>query len=209
MSVEVKLYNSSELNSGEWRQLQDLQRIADASVLGDRTRAEIDVMVGWDDPDRYYASHLDPNCEVGRRYNANQEYRHPKVALATDGDEVVGFAYSAHNVSGTTPTERLIKRWGLVKNYLWLREIAVRPDYQRQGVAKDLGRTLLSDAIYLQPVAAYVWPDEMGFLPPLLERLGFNPTGEQQVKAFGEHRPAIRQVRMQAPTVRSVMRLLG
>ena len=205
---EVKLYDPAQLSKDEWRQLQTLQREADSSTL-DRSREDIDTLVGWHEPERFYSSHVDPNSEVGKRYNSNQAYSHPKVAIATEHNEPIGFAYRAHNVSGATDRDRLLKRLSVVKNYLWIREIAVKPDHQRQGVAKDISRALLKDAIILQPVAAYIWPDEINFLSGVLERLGFSPTGEQNVKLLGEDRPAIRQVRMQAPTVRSVLKHLG
>ncbi|MBI1856833.1 GNAT family N-acetyltransferase [Candidatus Saccharibacteria bacterium] len=207
--AEVKLYRPEELEHDEWRQLQSIERDAFVSTL-DRTQAEIDALIEWDDPAHFTASHVDPNTEVGKRYNANQSYSHSRVAVATKNREPIGFAYSAHNVSGGSEQNRLVKRLTVVKNYLWLREVAVKPEHQRQGLARELGRTLLKDAIGLQPVAAYVWPDEdPDFLQGTLERLGFSPTGEQQVKVFGENSEPIRQVRMQAPSARAVLRNLG
>lgn len=206
---EVKLYRPSELDGEEWRQLQGIERDAFMSTLN-RTQAEVDALVEWDDPSLFMTSHLDPNTEVGKRYNPNQAYTHPRVAVATENREPIGFAYSAHNVSGGSERDRLVKRLSIVKNYLWVREIAVKPEHQKHGVAKDLGRTLLKDAIGFQPVAAYIWPDEdPSFMQPVLERLGFAATGEQQVKIFGENSEPVRQVRMQAPSVRAVLKNLG
>src|SRR3990167_2468552 len=210
---EVKLYRPEQLDSDGWRQLQALDRDSIASTL-DRSQEEVDTLVDWGDPARYYTSHIDPNSEVGRRYYANQVYTRPRVAVATQANELIGFAYSAHNVSGGGLPEgphntsakaeliRLSKRLSIVKNYLWIREIVVRPEYQRQGAAKQLGRTLLKDAIPFQPVATYIWPDEIDFLQSSLERLGFTITGEQPVKVFGEDKDPIRQVRLQAPSAR-------
>ena len=204
MSQEVKLYDPSQLDRDEWRQLQLLQRDAFSSVI-DRPQEDIDYLVQWEDPNRYYDAHIDPNTEVGKRFNPNQSYTRPKIAVATEAREPIAFAYTAHNVSGASPVDRLIKRLSVVKNYLWLREFAVRPDHQRQGVAKQLGLTVLKDAIELQPVAAYVWPDEIDFLPSILSNLGFSPTSERQVHIYGEDKPPVRQVRMQAPSVRGVI----
>ena len=167
-----------------------------------------DVDIIFHDPDRFIASHIDPNTEVGRRYNYNQEFTHPRVAIATKGDEIIGCMYTAHNVSGSSEQTRLLKRLSVVKNYLWVREVAVRPEYQIKGIAKRLGRASLEDAIGIQPVAAYIWPDEIDFLQGTLERYGFLPTGEQCVEVFGENSKPIKQIRMQAPTVRSVLRKL-
>ena len=204
MSQEVKLYDPSRLDRDEWRRLQSLQRDAFSSVI-DRPQEDIDYLVQWDDPNRYYDSRRDPNTEVGRRYNPDQSYTRPRVAVATESREPIAFAYTAHNVSGASPVVRLVKRLSVVKNYLWLREIAVKPDYQRQGVAKQLGQVLLNDALERQPVAAYVWPDEIEFLTGVLRGLGFSPTAERQIHLYGEDKPAVKQVRMQAQSVRAVL----
>jgi hypothetical protein len=204
MSQEVKLYNPSQLDRDEWRQLQSLQRDAFLSVI-DRPQEDIDFLVQWKDPDRFYDAHIDPNQEVGKRFNPNQSFTHPRVAVATESREPVAFAYTAHNVSGSSSVDRLVKKLSVVKNYLWLREFAVKPNLQRQGAAKQLGQVLLKDAIERQPVAAYVWPDEIEFLPEVLQGLGFSPTAERQIHLYGEDKPSVRQVRMQAPSVRGVL----
>lgn len=208
MSIEVKLHESFQLDQDEWRQLQSIQREAFLNML-DRSQDEIDYLVQWDDPRRFYDSHYNPNREVGGKFNEGQSYTVPRVAVATENNEPVGFAYSAHNVSGSTMMQRTIKRLTIVKNYLWLREVAVLPDYQRHGVAKDLGRKLLRDAIAHQPVAAYVWPGEIPYLPGVLHGYGFRPTGERQIKLYGEDRPSIKQVRMQAQSAREVLQRIS
>lgn len=199
--AEIKVYNAAKLEQDEWRQLQGVSREAFTSTL-ERTQAEIDALVEWS---AFYKSHTDPNSLVGTRYNANQSYSKPRVAVATEAGEPVGFAFSAHNISGSTEKDRLIKKLTVVINYLWLREIAVLPSSQKQGVAVELGKALLKDAIPLQPPTAYVWPDEIGFLQGALERVGFSVTGEQDMKVFGEDSTPIRQVRMQATSARSVL----
>lgn len=93
----------------------------------------------------------------------------------------------------------------MVKNYLWLRETAVGPERQSRGIAKGLVGALLKDAVSLQPVATYIWPEEISFLQGALERVGFEPTGEQPVKIFGEAGEPVRQVRLQAASARSVL----
>lgn len=218
---KVKLYNASDLDQDEWRQLQGIERDAFAHAL-DRSRDDIDALVEWDNSDLFYKSHIDPNSEVGKRYNFNNLYTKPKVAIATEDNKPIGFAYSAHNVwGGGSPegpqndsfqakTIRQGKRLSVIKNYLWLREIAVQPEYQRQGVAKKLGQTLLKDAINLQPIAAYAWPDaDNGFMQNKLEQLRFFATGEQQVNVFGEASEPVRQVRMQASSVRAALKQLS
>jgi len=92
---------------------------------------------------------------------------------------------------------------------LWLREAAVKPNHQRQGISKQLGKVLLKDAMGLQPVAAYIWPDEINFLPDVLQDLGFTPTEEKMVKLYGEDKLFSKQVRMQAPSAKGVLNRLG
>lgn len=205
--AEIKVYDPTNLDSSEWRQLQGISRDALTSTL-DRTQDEIDALVAWETPDIFYASHINPNTLVGERYNANQSYTKPRVAVATEAGEPIGFAYSAHNVSGTSEINRRVKRLTLAKNYLWLREIAVGPNFQRQGVAAEIGKALLKDALPLQPPTTYVWPDEIDFLQGALQSVGFHATGEQDVKLFGENSAPVRQVRMQAKSARAVLRML-
>jgi GNAT superfamily N-acetyltransferase len=205
--AEIKIFNAAALDQDEWRQLQGISRDAFASTL-DRTQDEIDALVEWDDPATYYVSHVDPNFQVGKRYNANQSYSRPRVAVAMEAGEPVGFAFSAHNVSGATEISRLAKRLSVAKNYLWLREVAVNPGFQRRGIAVELGRALLKDAIPMRPPTAYVWPDEIGFVQGALERVGFSVTGEQNVRVFGKDSSPIREVRMQAKSVRTVLNQL-
>lgn len=208
MSQEVKLYNPSQLDRDEWRQLQSLQRDAFSSVI-DRPQEDIDFLVQWEDPNRFYDTHVDPNSEVGKRFYSSQSYTHPRLAVITESREPVAFAYTARNVSGSSPIERFFKKISVVKNYLWLREFAVKPDLQRQGVAKQLGQVLLKDALGRQPIAAYVWPEEIEFLPEVLSGLGFSPTAEREVSLFGEDKPSVNQVRYQAPSVSYVLNRLN
>lgn len=206
---QVKIYDAAALSCDEWRDLQGISREAFANTLKNRSQAEIDALVEWDSPELFCESHIDPNSQVGKRYNAHQSYAKPRVAVATNAGEAVGFAFSAHNVSGATERERSLKRLSVVKNYLWLREIAVKPAFQMRGIARELGRSLLKDAVPLQPPTTYVWPDEAGFIYESLKQLGFKYTGEQNVSLFGEGSDLTRQVRMQASSAYSVLRCLS
>lgn len=201
---EIKVYDPTALDRDEWRQLQTIARYSLARTL-DRTQDEIDTLVEWDEPASFYDSHIDPNTQVGKRFNANQSFSKPRVAVATDAGEPVGFAFSAHNVSGATAEIRRAKRLTVAKNYLWLREVVVRPSSQQRRISVELGKALLKDAIPLQPPTIYVWPDEIRFVQGALERVGFTATGEQDVKPFGENSSSVREVRMQAKSARSVL----
>ncbi len=230
MSLEVKTYHPLEIDSEQWRDLQNLQRQASKNVI-DRPPEDIDYLVKWNDFNAFYESHIDPNQEVGKQYRPDQSYSNPRVAIATQSNELIGWAYSADNVSW-----RIRKKFHLPENllgvdlkfidrkeeaykyasedrrYLWLREFAVKPNFQDQGVAKQLGRILLKQALPNQPVTAYVWPDEIYFLPEVLMRLGFKYTdlkNIKNVKLFGEDKPATQQMRMQAPSICAVLNKLA
>lgn len=124
----VKLYNAADIDREEWRELQGLSREAFTSTL-DRTAEEIDALVEWNDPNRFYASHVDPNTEVGRRYNPNQTYADPRVAVAIVGREPIGWAYSACNASGSSESLRRMKLISIVKNYLCYGKLPLRRSY--------------------------------------------------------------------------------
>lgn len=203
---EVTLYNTAALDREEWRELQTVARDAFGASL-DRPQAEIDELVAWHDHDLFYATHVDPNLQVGGRYTDNQSFSKPRVAVATNGGKPIGFAYSAHNVSGPTELARFGRRLSVVKNYLWIRNVCVLPG-QSEEVTRDLGAALLRDAIPFQPVTAYIWPGENDTLQPRLEKLGFTATGTEPVKVFGKDSDPIDQVRMQARTAAGVLKKL-
>lgn len=202
--VSVELVDPHELDREGWRQMQGIYRDGLSAVL-DRPQSDIDAYVGWDDPESFYLSHLDPNIEVGKRYNGGQSFSRPRVAIAMDLGEPVGFMYSANNVSGESDAERQRKQLSVVKNYRWIREVAVTPRLQRHGVAKMLGKKTLLHSIPIQPVSTYIYPELLPHLQEYLEAVGFHETGDRPAQVFGDDREAIRMVRMQARTALGVL----
>lgn len=209
--IEVKTYSPYDIDDNEWGDLQSLTRTAfRVDLIGQRSEAEIDELVGWDDRARYIASHLDPNTECGERYNANQDFRDPKIAVAKQHNDLVGFGYIASNVSGETQEIRDHKYRTLVKRYAWIREVVVDPNYRRQQVATKLGVALLGDKTIslLQPVSTYIWPEVLSHHQSALERLGFAATGSAEDHPFGEVNDPTTLTRMQARSVYGVSRRL-
>jgi GNAT superfamily N-acetyltransferase len=225
--AEINLYHPAQLDSDEWRQLQGIERDAYAATLDQHvvSQDDIDALVSWDNPERFRTSHVDPNTEVGKHFNFNQIYAHPRVAVATEHGEPVGFAFAAHNVSYGPPggpqddsakaqAIRYAKLGSAVlppprnKSHFAIREVALAPDHLRQGVGTQLARTILRRAaIPLQPVTAYTWPDiDPDWIQPILEQHGFAVTGIRPARIFGEGSEPVRQARMQATTVRGVLR---
>lgn len=207
--VDISSFNPQTLSGTRWRELQSVEYSAFAATLK-RSPAEIDELVNWNDRDAYFKSHVDPNTEVGRRLSPNQDFASPAVAVATESGNPVGFAYSARNVSGGSELLRTVKAMSIVKNYLWIRTVVVLPEYHRQGIATNLLKVLLDEAISFQPVAAYVWPEEDGgFAQTKLTEHQFRPTGSQNVEVFGKAARPVKQVRMEAKSVRAVLKQLG
>lgn len=201
--VEVKLYDPSVLNSHEWRDLQALSRDAFNATF-DRTQDEVNALVLWDDPAAYRASRSNLNSVDEQPSAAGRVYLNPRVAVATEAKQLVGYAHAVTSISVETARNRLAARMAH-KNYLWVRDMAVVPFLHRRGIAKQMGKALLRDATPMQPPVVHVWPDETRFLYGTIERLGFMPTSEKHVTIFGEGSDPVRQVRMQAPTVRGVL----
>ncbi|HEY5268457.1 MAG TPA: hypothetical protein VII94_05000 [Candidatus Saccharimonadales bacterium] len=203
--ANVELCRPSELGRADWKEMQDIAGEAFMSSL-EKSKSEIDYLIGADLPGRYASSHYDPNTEVGKKFNDNQSFTKPTVARVLFNGKLAGWGYSANNVSGSNEAIRTAKRLSIVKNYLWLREIVVKPEHQKLGIAKDIGRSLLEDAMDLQPVTIYAWPEEdPNFIGQWLDKLGFVPTGDISVKLFGKNSEPTKQVRMLAPSVKSVL----
>ncbi len=204
----IEVYRPEDLSKDTWASIQALQTEALAHDLPHRSTPEIEALLGADDFDRYVLSHADPNTEVGGRFVDGQSFNRARVALATNNEAIVGYAYSADNVSGSKEAQAF-KRFTGRRNYLWLREVSVHPDYRRQGMASALGQTLLRGTLPWQPVSTYIWPEELPHLQPLLEGVGFMPTGEAQSRElFGIGTGEVATQRMQAASVRGVMRAI-
>lgn len=200
--AEIVIRRAASLHEEYWEQLQQLHYEALSSSLQDRAKARAAVQYG--DLNGYIASRRNPNVAVYGAFNPNQAFSRSRVALAVENHRLVGYTYAADNVSGANRREQLMKRITSVKNYLWLREVAVTPNFQRRGLARAMGRALLSTARPLQPASTYIWPDELPQLQPTLQRYGFYATGEQMVQVFGPDSEPVRQVRMQADSARTV-----
>jgi hypothetical protein len=201
--INVKLSKPSDLSISDWTMNQDIAREAFIETLTTRTEDEIEHLINGANPEAYYDSHIDPkNCG----FNPDQSYWKLRVARAFLGNKLVGWGYAADNTSGRNEMIREAKRLSVVKNYLWLREIVVKPEFMENEFAKDIARALLRDGNDNQPVTGYVWPDEdPAFISYETKKLGFVPTGEEPVTLFGPESRPVRQVRLQAPSVKSVL----
>lgn len=200
MNTEISLFGAAELNSTDWRRIQTVARHAllDLSVRPD---AEIDHFLHWDDPNRYMTGHIFPNTEVGKRYREGNKYWGAKVAVATIEDIIVGFVYSAQNVSGSNWLERSLKRHkpNPSNRYLWLGGAAVMPAYQRNGIGTDLLVATLKEAEPDQPVTTYTVPSESPDLTAKLREVGFTNIGVTSVRPYGLDSRPVWQAGLRAP----------
>jgi aminoglycoside 6'-N-acetyltransferase I len=69
------------------------------------------------------------------------------IAVAIDGDAIVGFASSVHYVHPDKPAE------------LWINEVSVAPAYRQKGLAKMILQTLMSHGRALGCGIAWVLTD--------------------------------------------------
>jgi len=215
--VEVFVDDVRENGTDEWLMLQTLMRdayhhgfeISGKYYAPNVTPGQIDVLVGWGEPARFRESRIDPNIEVGKRFRAGNTFTHPRLVVAMEGDTPVGFMTAANNTSGASERERMLKRLSIVKNYLWIRDVVVHPDHQGQGLARQMGRVLLENAFMRQPVSTYIWPGIMPYMQGKLESIGFERTGSEEVRIFGHRSLPVTQARMEAPSVKAVMRKLA
>lgn len=205
--IEVKVYDTADIQPDGWRNLQALARdaIAGSFANSQRTPEEFDDLICWNEPDEYAAAQIDPNRRVGGSRFAGQEYRRPRAAVAYDSYSAVGFATVANNVSGGSAAVRAAKYMIPSKRYFAFGDIVVDPNRQGQGIAPLLVRPLLREAAPFQPVTAYVWPVEDPRMPEVLTELGFAETARWNQPSFGEDRPPIVTARMQAASARSVL----
>ena len=203
--IDVKLFDARELDEHEWLQMQHILREGSKALMDDRPADEIDSYVSWDDPRGFYLSHEDPNIEVGKAFAGDQTFSHPKIAIAKAAGEPVGYLYVANNVSGATPQERRHKQLSVVRNYRWIREVAVLPGAQHHGIARHLGRHTMLHSFPLQPVSTYIYPSVVPFLQEKLEAAGFYETGSQEAYPFGEDHDPVDMVRMQANSAIGVL----
>lgn len=212
--LNIEVFDAPDVPDERWLEMQALLRAGYASSLAMPTEDKLDSLVGAGDPDRFVASHRNPNSEVGERYSEGQTFYRPKVAIADVDGKIIGFGYAADNTSGETQEERDRKHMLVYGRHFWLRELVVAPEiggmpgYQQHGHARTIGRHLLAEAHPLQPTSTYIWPGEIPFLESVLERAGYKRTGSQNIDLYGTGSKDVEQARMAARFVMSVNRKL-
>lgn len=153
-----------------------------------RTGKEIERLMGG--RTLFLARMIDPNNVEDGQLNPNQSFEKPVLSVAYTGKDIeqlrlVGYASSANNVSGNTETIRRAKIASGIKNYRWLKTIAVLPELQGRGIGSALAIAAFSPATRLQPASAYTFPEDSTAGDTVLASWGLKETGDQIVDAFG------------------------
>lgn len=132
----------------------------------------------------------DPSLDKGLL--PNQSFQDPVLTVAfADADKssmrIVGYSFAADAASGSSEQLRRAKQLSIVKNYRWLKIVAVLPDFQGRGIGSILSAAQFAKATILQPASAYTRPSEGSAGTRLVESLGTVETAEDRrpVDMFG------------------------
>lgn len=197
-----------QLNPHVLDEVYEVGTTAFQAELPNRTPEEIEYVMGGREglPARLANPAID--AESGRLL-PDQSFADPSLTVAfTDADKssmrIVGYSFSADNASGSPELVRRAKQLTVVKNYRWLRTVAVLPDYQGRGIGSVLSAVTLAKASRFQPASAYTWPTEGDSGTRLVESLGMTRTGRRNRDVYGTGE-LIGQRRYEAKRARSVV----
>lgn len=137
------------------------------------------------DFDRYVETRRDPNALVGNELLGSQEFREPHVVFGKEDDTVVGYLYTALNISGSGMA-RFVKRtlsptFMASKEFIWTRTIAVDKDARNLGVGRALMAVELGSRDLRNPTTAYVVKDDDPTWYEKLRGLHFEDTSPEDV----------------------------
>lgn len=201
---ELYFIDARDADHETWNVVRGIAHTAFKNALPIRSQQEIDIATHWLD-DTYYAHMANPNKLVGNGLNADQQFWNPHLALALIDKNPAGYMYIADNSSGSNKLIRTLKHHKKDNNYVWVRSMAVSPEYQHKGLASYLARFALSHVNQKRPVTAYIWPNEIEGIQQMLEVHGFTAAGSSSTKPFGDKSDTITEVRMQASSVQAVL----
>lgn len=216
-NITFKTYAADGAYFGQLRpsfvdELYEVGTTAFENEVSDRPRIQIAHMMG--SRDEFYDRLTNPGAamEAGK-LNAGQAFARPTVSVAfadfdKDTAKIVGYATSADNVSGRNKLERRAKQIMGTKNYRWLKTVVVLTEYQGQQIGTGLSVAALASATKRQPASAYTWPSEGVAGTKLVERLGMQKTGSQEVDVFGSPNGPTSQHRYAAPNAQDLLEKL-
>ncbi len=187
-SLTFSTHTPSTLQDSNWEDIQELLDEAFSEALPSRTSKEVEVLLGLNIWKTFISGRLEPNLMVGNRLRTNQEYAKPLIATAYDSKTLIGYAYTASNVSGNWAARKAkLAEPDQSHNYVWFKEMAVKPDVQQRGIARLMGGMLLLRRVATQPVSAFSF-EEFPTIGSTLVKNGFEPMSEEPepVFAFGE-----------------------
>jgi GNAT superfamily N-acetyltransferase len=206
---QVEVFRPEQLSADVWKEVHRLHHEVWVDALrGQRTIDEIYRFTKWSNNQHadFVASRLNPAAAIASGdFYEQQSYSDPVIALTRIDDVLVGYGYAADNVSGS-PLAQALKRAAVIKNYLWIREVAVDPERQKQGIGTAIASKLVAGAVFLQPISTFIYPKETPDTQALLERKGFQVTAESVVAPFGAESKPTLQYMMRAKNKRAISR---
>lgn len=200
--IEFGVMAPSAVPEGEWAGIQEVERRAFREAMPRRDSSDIDYWLKVEDLEAFKATRLDPSVAVSSgELNPNQSFAHAVMVVAYEGETPVGVAYNADNTSGGNAIIRGAKMMSTARRYAWFKEMAVRPDFQRRGIAYAMTALILGERHPQQPATAYVWKD-LGYMGKILGSIGFKDDGSNPSypRPFGKKRPHVVQHRLVAPS---------
>jgi len=187
-SISYQIVIPDELRSSDWRAMQAVAYDAYIAGLPRRTSGEIMHFTQMNHPEEFAAFRINPNRSVAEgRLNPNQSFGRTRIAIATHNATVVGYGSAANNTSGRTAAERWAKMHLTTEHrVVWLAELVVGPQYQRQRIGTRLAGLLLAQFKDEQPVSTYTWRENKAGMG-LAQALGFVVTDPSiPVRPFGD-----------------------
>ncbi len=209
--IEFRVLAPNQLTMGQHREVNNLRRTYYGEVFNQ-------VGIGWDvDMDQFLnktggESWIDPNKASGESYRAN-----PKVTVALANDALLGYMYTADDVSSRlSGLPGRVEKWAklnmsteslLAKRWFWIREL-VAP-YDERGIPQGLGAVATVGVggriDEVRPASCYPWQGE-DELWDLLDKCGFILRGgeSRMINPVPGEREAIRQFRATAESLAGV-----
>lgn len=199
--IQLEARHPYDVNAIVWPILQRNARAAFSdSLLGEsnhsdlstvietshqRSQTEIDHFVKLHDTARYRDTRRNPQLLVGNEFADNQSFSRPSLITAQAEGRIVGHLYVADNVSGETEKIQAKKRLLRTRNYRFIREAVVIPEFQHRGIVLAMAHLALKGAQIGQPFSAYAWPLENNEVSGLLSLPGITRTNMGPVQPFG------------------------
>jgi|GEM_PF-3051776 len=182
--IRIDLQHPAELHDDDWREVQDLRRIAFSSAFPHRDEEEINRFIPKNSPELYGKRVVDPTLAIPEGnsfanplvarvfYSAGRNVVHESNAYvrAHTNDKprgrLIGYVAMADNTSGPLKVIRQAKMKFDDKRYAWVSCVAIDPRFHGAGVGTEAMLNIFKSGHFRdhQPVSAYTLQDNIGGL---------------------------------------------